>query len=126
MNNEMLNLIPGLAVYVMASGIVSTYCVETIKNVFESIQSKDWSPVIKRGAALGVSTLFVWPSAVAMPDIPLFAGKIVAVIIAASLSSDVVYPVTKKLKAVANTDKPNLVGALPGLSVPNPFGTEEH
>lgn len=100
---DLYSSIPNVAFYAAAVSFVVTYLVELVKNIAEAANSKDYDTLVKRLGALALAILITLQADINIPQIGGLAGKTFISVVIASLSSDAVYPILKKLNAKTST-----------------------
>lgn len=100
---DLIAILPNLSMQVAILGIISTYIVETSKIVRNSYINKEWDSSVKRLSALLFSGIFAFGSAAVIPDVAPIVSKFVSTFLIAAGSSDLIYPVLKKLSGNNST-----------------------
>jgi hypothetical protein len=100
---DLIAILPNLSMQVAILGIISTYIVETSKIVRNSYINKEWDSSVKRLSALLFSGIFAFGSAAVIPDVAPIVSKFVSTFLIAAGSSDLIYPVLKKLSGNSNS-----------------------
>ena len=101
--SDLVSIFPNLGMQIAILGIISTYIVETSKIIRNSYINNEWDSSVKRLSALLFAGIFAFGSAAVIPDVAPIVSKFVSTFLIAAGSSDLIYPLLKRLSGKTDT-----------------------